>query len=137
MDRYGADWEMVHRGWNVHVHGKGRQFSSAREAVETYRKEIPGIIDQDLKEFVIAENGKPTGPIKDGDAVVYFNFRGDRALEITAAFEADGTVFDTEKFDRGVRPNVTYAGMMEYDGDLHVPARYLVSPPSIDRTLGE
>jgi 2,3-bisphosphoglycerate-independent phosphoglycerate mutase len=135
MDRYGADWEMVHRGWDVHVHGKGRQFSSAREAVETYRREIPGIIDQDLKEFVVAENGKPVGTIKDGDAVVYFNFRGDRALEITAAFESDEGVFD--KFDRGTRPNVTYAGMMEYDGDLHVPKRYLVSPPSIDRTLGE
>jgi 2,3-bisphosphoglycerate-independent phosphoglycerate mutase len=135
MDRYGADWEMVRRGWDVHVHGKGRQFASAREAVETYRKEIPGIIDQDLKEFVIAENGKPVGAIKDGDAVVYFNFRGDRALEITAAFENEDTAFD--KFDRGVRPKVIYAGMMEYDGDLHVPARYLVSPPSIDRTLGE
>ncbi|MDR1095054.1 MAG: 2,3-bisphosphoglycerate-independent phosphoglycerate mutase [Spirochaetaceae bacterium] len=135
MDRYGADWEMVRRGWDVHVHGKGRLFASAREAVETYRKEIPGIIDQDLKEFVIAENGKPIGVMKDGDAVVYFNFRGDRALEITAAFENGDKAFD--KFDRGVRPKVIYAGMMEYDGDLHVPARYLVSPPSIDRTLGE
>jgi 2,3-bisphosphoglycerate-independent phosphoglycerate mutase len=135
MDRYGADWEMVHRGWDVHVHGKGRRFASARDAVETYRKEIPGIIDQDLKEFVIAENGKPIGTIKDGDAVIYFNFRGDRALEITAAFESGEDAFD--KFDRGSRPNVTYAGMMEYDGDLHVPKRYLVSPPSIDRTLGE
>jgi 2,3-bisphosphoglycerate-independent phosphoglycerate mutase len=137
MDRYGADWEMVRRGWDVHVRGKGRQFTSAREAVEAYRREIPGIIDQDLKEFVIAENGKPIGTIKDGDAVVYFNFRGDRALEITAAFESEAGAFDNEKFDRGALPNVTYAGMMEYDGDLHVPARYLVSPPSIDRTLGE
>jgi 2,3-bisphosphoglycerate-independent phosphoglycerate mutase len=133
MDRYGANWDMVKRGWDVHVHGKGRLFASAREAVETYRKEIPGIIDQDLKEFVVDEGGVPVGNIADGDAVVYFNFRGDRALEITAAFEDD--TFD--KFDRGARPKVTYAGMMEYDGDLHVPARYLVSPPSIDRTLGE
>jgi 2,3-bisphosphoglycerate-independent phosphoglycerate mutase len=138
MDRYGADWSMVERGWNTHVHGRGRQFSSAREAVETYRREIPGIIDQDLKEFVVAEKdgagaAVPVGPIEDGDSVVYFNFRGDRALEITAAFEEDG--FD--KFDRGKRPDVCYAGMMEYDGDLHVPRRYLVSPPSIDRTLGE
>jgi 2,3-bisphosphoglycerate-independent phosphoglycerate mutase len=133
MDRYGADWAMVERGWKVHVRGEGRQFASAREAVETYRKEIPGIIDQDLKEFVAAENGKPVGPIEDGDSVVYFNFRGDRALEITAAFEEDS--FD--KFDRGRRPSVCYAGMMEYDGDTHVPKRYLVSPPAIDRTLGE
>jgi 2,3-bisphosphoglycerate-independent phosphoglycerate mutase len=133
MDRYGANWPQVERGWKVHVHGEGRRFASAREAVETYRKEIPGIIDQDLKEFVIAENGKPVGTIEDGDSVVYFNFRGDRALEISAAFEEDK--FD--HFDRGRRPKVCYAGMMEYDGDTHVPKRYLVSPPSIDRTLGE
>jgi len=128
----------VERGWKVHVLGQGRQFRSAREAVETYRKEIPGIIDQDLKEFVIAENGKdgkprPVGAIEDGDSVVYFNFRGDRALEITAAFEEEK--FD--KFDRIRLPKICYAGMMEYDGDTHVPKRYLVSPPSIDRTMGE
>jgi 2,3-bisphosphoglycerate-independent phosphoglycerate mutase len=138
MDRYGADWGMVERGWNTHVHGEGRQFSSAREAVETYRREIPGIIDQDLKEFVIAEKGEdgktsPIGSVEDGDSVIYFNFRGDRALEITAAFEED----QFDKFDRKRRPKVCYAGMMEYDGDLHVPRRYLVSPPSIDRTMGE
>jgi len=133
MDRYGADWAMVDRGWQTHVLGTARQFASAREAVETYRKEIPGIIDQDLKEFVVAENGKPIGTIEDGDSVVYFNFRGDRALEMTAAFEEDGFT----QFDRKRRPKVCYAGMMEYDGDLHVPSRYLVSPPSIDRTMGE
>ncbi|MDR1971632.1 MAG: 2,3-bisphosphoglycerate-independent phosphoglycerate mutase [Treponema sp.] len=133
MDRYGADWSMVERGWKTHVLGTVRQFASAREAVETYRREIPGIIDQDLKEFVVARDGKPVGTIEDGDSVVYFNFRGDRALEITAAFEDEN--FD--KFDRVRRPDVCYAGMMEYDGDLHVPRRYLVSPPSIDRTMGE
>ena len=133
MDRYGADWSMVDRGWQTHVLGTARQFASAREAVETYRKEIPGIIDQNLKEFVITEGGKPIGTIEDGDSVIYFNFRGDRALEITAAFEEDN--FD--KFDRKRRPKVCYSGMMEYDGDLHVPKRYLVSPPSIDRTMGE
>jgi 2,3-bisphosphoglycerate-independent phosphoglycerate mutase len=133
MDRYGANWPQVERGWNTHVHGTARAFASAREAVETYRREIPGIIDQDLKEFTVVENGKPVGSIEDGDSVVYFNFRGDRALEITAAFEEDH--FD--KFDRGRRPRVCYAGMMEYDGDMHVPKRYLVSPPAIDRTMGE
>lgn len=137
MDRYGADWEMVRRGWEVHVHGAGRRFASSREAVETYRRETPGVIDQDLPEFVISADGKPegkpVGTIEDGDSVVYFNFRGDRALEMSAAFEEDA--FD--KFDRGRRPAVRYAGMMEYDGDTHVPRRYLVSPPAIDRTLGE
>ena len=133
MDRYGADWSMVDRGWQTHVLGTARQFASAREAVETFRKEKPDVIDQDLKEFVVAENGKPIGTIEDGDSVIYFNFRGDRALEITAAFEED----NFNKFDRKRRPKVCYAGMMEYDGDLHVPKRYLVNPPSIDHTMGE
>lgn len=134
MDRYNADWAMVERGWKCHVQGASRQFSSAIEAIETYRKENPGIIDQDLKDFVIAENGKPVGTINDGDSVIFFNFRGDRALEITAAFES-GPEFD--KFDRGHVPQVEYAGMMEYDGDLHIPKNYLVTPPAIDRTMGE
>lgn len=134
MDRYSADWAMVERGWKCHVQGASRQFSSATEAIETYRKENPGIIDQDLKDFVIAENGKPVGTINDGDSVIFFNFRGDRALEITAAFES-GPEFD--KFDRGHVPQVEYAGMMEYDGDLHIPKNYLVTPPAIDRTMGE
>ena len=132
MDRYGANWDIVRKGWEVHVHGKGRQFASAHEAVVTLRKET-NAIDQDLPPFVIAENGKPVGPIQDGDSVIFFNFRGDRALEITAAFEQEH--FD--KFDRGKRPKVEYAGMMEYDGDMHVPKQYLVSPPAIDRTVGE
>ena len=132
MDRYNANWPMVERGWKTHVLGEGRQFASAQEAIETLRKET-GAIDQDLGAFVIAENGKPVGTIEDGDSVVYFNFRGDRALEITAAFEQD----DFKHFDRVRRPDVVYAGMMEYDGDLHVPKRYLTSPPSIDRVSGE
>jgi 2,3-bisphosphoglycerate-independent phosphoglycerate mutase len=133
MDRYGADWAMVERGWKTHVLGLGRQFASATEAIQAYRAEKPAIIDQDIHEFVITKNGQPVGTVEDGDAVVYFNFRGDRALEMTAAFEND----DFPWFDRVRRPKVEYAGMMEYDGDLHVPAQYLVSPPSIDRTMGE
>ncbi len=137
MDRYNADWSMVDRGWNVHVLGKGRVFKSAQEAIETYRKEIPGIIDQDMKEFVIAgADGKPVGTIEDGDSVIYFNFRGDRALEMTAAFETPASAA-FEHFDRKRVPAVEYAGMMEYDGDLHIPKQYLVSPPAIDRTMGE
>ena len=133
MDRYNADWSMVQRGWYAHVLGEGRQFASATEAIKTYRSETPDVLDQDMHEFVIAEGGKPVGTIQDGDSVIYFNFRGDRALEISAAFEGDSS-FD--KFDRKRVPAVEYAGMMEYD-DNHKPAQYLVNPPSIDRTMGE
>ncbi len=133
MDRYNANWDMVKRGWDTHVKGEGRKFASMKEAVETFRAEKPGILDQDLPPFVIERDGKAVGPIVDGDSVIFFNFRGDRALEITKAFEAD----ELKEFDRGPKPKVNYAGMMQYDGDLGIPKNYLVTPPAIDRTMGE
>lgn len=133
MDRYCADWRIVERGYNAHVHGQGRAFASAEEAVRTYYDEDPEVIDQFVGEFVIVEDGAPVGPIGDGDGVVLFNFRGDRAIEISLAFEKD----DFEHFDRGRRPDVFYAGMMQYDGDLLLPRRFLVDPPKIDRTVSE
>ncbi len=129
MDRYEADWAMVERGWHLHVLGEGRRFPSATTAVETLRDERLGVIDQDLPGFVV---GDPV-PMQDGDACVMFNFRGDRAIEITRAF--DDAAF--AKFDRVRRPDVFYAGMMEYDGDLHLPGHYLVTPPAIERPMGE
>ena len=133
MDRYEANWSMVELGWKTHVLGEGRYFSSAKEAIETYRAETH-VIDQDLPPFVIAENGKPVGTIEDGDSVIFFNFRGDRAIEISKAFEGGA---DFDKFDRVRVPAVKYAGMLEYDGDLHIPSKYLVSPPEITNTMGE
>ncbi|MGN6105744.1 MAG: 2,3-bisphosphoglycerate-independent phosphoglycerate mutase [Kofleriaceae bacterium] len=129
MDRYEANWGMVERGWHTHVLADARQFASAREAIESFRAERPGIIDQDLPPFVVA----PPAPIVDGDAVVMFNFRGDRAIEISRAFEER----ELAAFPRVRHPDVLYAGMMEYDGDLHIPKQYLVSPPAIDRPMGE
>jgi len=134
MDRYQADWGMVELGWQLHVRGEGRGFASATEAIETFRTEDASVTDQYLPGFVVVDGeGKPVGPIRDGSSVVFFNFRGDRALEITRAFEDDGLT----AFDRGARPDALYAGMMQYDGDLLLPTHYLVDPPSIDRTLGE
>ena len=133
MDRYEANWDMVARGWDVHVRGNGRLFPSARAAVETLRAENPGVLDQDLPPFVIARDGKPLGPVSDGDSVILFNFRGDRAIELTRAFEQD----DFAAFDRSPRPRVAFAGMMQYDGDAGIPRNFLVEPPRITRTIGE
>ncbi|PWB73575.1 MAG: 2,3-bisphosphoglycerate-independent phosphoglycerate mutase [Holophagae bacterium] len=134
MDRYNADWEMVRRGWQIHVHGEGRSFRSAQQAVCELRAAQPGVIDQDLPPFVVVgDDGRPLGPIVDGDSVVFFNFRGDRALEISRAFTEPGFA----EFDRGRWPRVQYAGMMEYDGDLRIPEAYLVEPPAISRTVSE
>ena len=134
MDRYEANWAMVEAGWNTHVLGNGRQFPSAAEAVQTYRDELR-VIDQDLPAFVIAENGTPVGTVEDGDSVIFYNFRGDRSIEISRTFDAPEGAFD--KFDRVRVPKVVYAGMLEYDGDLHIPNKYLVSPPEITNTMSE
>jgi 2,3-bisphosphoglycerate-independent phosphoglycerate mutase len=134
MDRYEADWSIVERGWKTHVRGEGRTFSSAREAVETLYAEDASVNDQYLPPFVIADkNGQPVGRMADGDAVVFFNFRGDRAIEISRAFEEE----DFDKFDRGPALDLLYAGMMQYDGDLLIPKKFLVAPPAISESIGE
>ena len=133
MDRYEANWPMVEKGWHTHVQAEGRQFASAREAIETYRAENPGMIDQDLLPFVVAHDGKPVAKIKNGDSVILFNFRGDRAQEISLAFDRK----DFDHFDRGNYTGVKFAGMLQYDGDLKIPQHYLVQPPVIKHTLTE
>jgi 2,3-bisphosphoglycerate-independent phosphoglycerate mutase len=133
MDRYQANWGMVERGWKTHVLGEGRKFGSARKAIETLRQENPGAIDQDLPPFVIGRNNAPLGPIQENDSVIFFNFRGDRAIEFSMAFEDD----EFDKFPRGPKLNIKYAGMMQYDGDALIPKKYLVNPPGINRTVGE
>ena len=137
MDRYEADWAMVRRGFDAHVHGRvgddGRVVSDAGEEV-LRQYEDAEINDQFLAPFVIGDaDGNPVGAMGDGDAVVLFNFRGDRAIEISRAI-------GDEKFDefpRGTMPDLFFCGMLEYDGDRHIPKNYLVEPPLIERTMVE
>ena len=133
MDRYNADWSVVERGWKAHVLGEGRPFSSACEAIQHYYDEDPAMTDQYMDSFVVVEDARPVGIMEDGDAVILFNFRGDRAIEISRAFDEP----ELTEFDRKRVPDLFYAGIMQYDGDAHVPAHYIVEPPAIDRTLGE
>jgi 2,3-bisphosphoglycerate-independent phosphoglycerate mutase len=132
MDRYEAEWGMVELGWKTHVLGEGPAFSSATEAIESTRAK-KDVSDQYIEPFVIVENGEPVGRILDHDAVILTNFRGDRALEISRAFEE----VNFTKFDRKFVPKVMYAGMLQYDGDLKIPNKYLVNPPRIKNTLTE
>lgn len=144
MDRYESDWNIVKRGWDAHVRGvvadaditpeyKG-YFRSAREAIETARRVFPKKLDQFNPPFVVVdEAGKPVGKMVDGDAVINFNFRGDRAVQISKAFTLD----DFTAFDRVERPKVNYAGLMEYDTEWHVPPTFLVPPPSIHDVSSE
>ena len=134
MDRYNSDWNIVKRGWEAHVLGKGRKFPSATDAVKTFYEEDPKATDQYLPAFVVADgSGISNGTIHDGDAVIFFNFRGDRAIEISRAFSEK----EFSEFDRGPLPDIFYAGMMEYDGDARIPPHFLVKPPAIDRVISE
>ena len=135
MDRYEANWDVVEAGWRAHVQGTARPFRSAHEAITALREETPGISDQLLEAFtVVGEDGHAVGPVRDGDAVVIFNFRGDRAIELTRAFvEGEGFA----GFDRGDVPDVLFAGMTLYDGDTNMPPVRLVQPPHISDTVSE
>ena len=128
------DWQVVKRGWDAHVLGEApHKFKNALEAVKKLRED-PKANDQYLPPFVIVdENGKPVGPIQDGDAVVTFNFRADRMVMLAKALEYE----DFGKFDRVRVPKIRYAGMLQYDGELKLPSHYLVAPPEIERTSGE
>ncbi len=134
MDRYHADWAMVKKGFDAHVHGIGQAVSNARQEVQRQYDADPNINDQFLEPFVVVDvAGKPLGTVQDGDAVVLFNFRGDRAIEISQAFEDP----NFEAFDRGTMPKLFFCGMLQYDGDLHIPRHYLVNPPIIEQPMLE
>ncbi len=135
MDRYEADWSIVERGWRTHVQGEVAGYGDWRDALAELRTRDGGRSDQTLAPFcIVGDGGEPIGRVRDGDAFILWNFRGDRALELTRAFE-EGEGF--AHFDRGAVPKVRYAGMMQYDGDLFLPTRYLVAPPTIDETMGQ
>ena len=133
MDRYNANWSMVETGWNAMVHGQGPQFSSAQQGLAHYRSEIDDLSDQYVPPFLVTRDDQ-VDTVNDGDGVILFNFRGDRAIELCAAFE-QGDDFD--QFDRRQVPNIMFAGMMLYDGDLGIPSRYLVKPPRTEGCLSE
>ena len=142
MDRYEADWEMVARGYRCHTWGVGRRVGSAAEAVRTMYGESDAagkpIGDQYLGEFVVVDEQGPVGTIADGDAVILYNFRGDRSIEISRAYEeGDFSEFPRQGPNGEPAPRVFFAGMLQYDGDALVPKQYLVAPPAIDRTMSE
>ncbi|NHJ85265.1 MAG: 2,3-bisphosphoglycerate-independent phosphoglycerate mutase [Asgard group archaeon] len=144
MDRYESNWKIVQRGWYAHVLGvvekeeltngyKG-YYTSCEEAITHARKCFPDKNDQYLPPFVIVDKKhKPIGTIQDNDLVINFNFRGDRAIQISRAFEEK----DFTEFDRKRYPKIDYVGLLEYDGDAHIPKKYLIPPPNIKNVLSD
>lgn len=132
-DRYGNDWPMVKLGWDAMVHGQApHQFASAEEAIRKLRQLQPKVQDQYLPAFVVVDDKRrPVGPIRSGDAVIYYDFRADRAVEIATAFTAK----QFKPFDRGTVPEIYFAGLTEYDADHHIPKNILVPPITIEQPL--
>ena len=136
-DRYENDWQMVARGWDMMVNAQADYyFKTAEEAITILRRVKPGVQDQNLPAFVVVDKEeKPVGKIEKGDALIYFDFRADRAIEIAMAF----TYWDFPYFNRGdyTPDDVYFVGMTEYNSDTHVPEHRLVQPVVINETLNE
>lgn len=136
-DRYENDWEMVKKGFDMMVNAQAEfYFRSPEEAIQILRRINPDVQDQYLQPFVVVDDAdKPIGKINKGDALIYFDFRADRAIEIAQAF----TYYDFPYFDRGgFNPDdVYFVGMTEYNSDTHVPEHRLVQPPKVIGTLSK
>lgn len=136
-DRYENDWDIVARGWDMMVNAQADYyFQSAEEAIQALRKNEPNVQDQNLPPFVIVDaDEKPVGKVEKGDAMIYYDFRADRAIEIAMAF----TYWDFPYFDRGsyTPDDVYFVGMTEYNSDTHVPEHRLVEPVFFHRTLNK
>ena len=111
MDRDNR-WNRVELAYNALTKGEGNKASSAHEALEeSYKNDKT---DEFVIPTVIEENGQPVATVKDGDSIIFFNFRPDRAREITRAFCSD----DFDGFDRGERKKVTYVCFKDYDATI-------------------
>ncbi len=130
MDR-DKRWERVKKAYDVMTGGQGNKAKSAEEAVSSAYKR--GETDEFVVPTVITDGtGNPRATISDGDSVLFFNFRADRAREITAAIAKD----DFTGFERQKRPAVKkFVCMTEYDGKFDLPVMF--SPQPIENILGE
>jgi 2,3-bisphosphoglycerate-independent phosphoglycerate mutase len=108
MDR-DRRWERVERAWRALVMGEGVEAESATQAIEASYG--AGVADEFVEPVVLTQGGQPVATVNDGDAVVFFNFRPDRARQLTRAMTDAG--FDA--FERPVFPDVRFVCLTEYD----------------------
>jgi 2,3-bisphosphoglycerate-independent phosphoglycerate mutase len=128
MDR-DNHWDRTAKAYEALVNGAGEQSDSAVKAIEaSYKKKI---YDEEFMPTVITKNGQPVGKIEDGDAVIFFNYRPDRARQITKALVLPGF----EKFKREKYLKIFFAGFSEYEKDL--PMEVVFPPEANANTLGE
>ncbi len=129
MDRDNR-WDRVQLAYNALTKGEGKQASDPVELIQASYDE--GVNDEFVVPTVVMENGAPVATIKDGDSVIFYNFRPDRAREITRVFCAD----EFDGFDRGERIKTTYVCFTEYD--VTIPNKEVAfHKVSITNTFGE
>ncbi len=128
MDR-NNNWDRIEKTYKALVAGVGEQATSASQYLEaSYAK---GTTDEYIDPCIIMEQGKPVATIQDGDTVIYFNFREDRARELTKAF----TLPSFDKFPRAKCIDLDFVTMTEYEKDL--PVHIAFPPEEIHDSLGE
>ena len=135
MDR-GKNWERTQRAYDALVGGKGLRARSAKEAIEAaYQRINPDTQGRETDEFIqptliVDEKGTPLATVKPGDSVILFNFRQDRAIQLTRAFVED----DFSLFDRGPRLPIYYLGMTRYYDEFPY---YVIPPMTMANLVGE
>lgn len=129
MDR-DKRWGRVEKAYNAIAHGEGVKAHSAMEAVETsYASEK---FDEFVIPTVIEKDGKPVATIEDNDSIIFFNFRPDRAIQLSNAFTDD----EWEHFDRGVRAeNVKFVTMTLYNPSIKAEVAF--EPIALKNVIGE
>ena len=130
MDR-DSRWDRVQRAYECLRTGKGLKAAGAAEAVaKSYEK---GVTDEFIEPTcIVTEGGEPVAAINDGDAVVFFNFRGDRPRELTRAFVEP----DFKEFIRPLKPRVHFVCMTEYDATIPAQVAF-PKPPKMKNILAE
>ncbi len=126
MDR-DKRWERVKQAWDAIVRGEGEAVAGAVEGIE--RQYAAGTTDEFLKAMVVNKDRRPL--VRDGDGVLWFNFRSDRARQLSEVFLRE----DFSGFDRGTRPRVAYVTMTEYDKTFGCPV--LFGPQSMENIFGQ
>ena len=129
MDRDNR-WDRVETAYRALTLGEGVTANSAAEAVtQSYEK---GETDEFIRPTVVMKDGAPVATIDDGDSIIFFNFRSDRARELTRAFCCD----EFDDFDRGPRKRVTYVCFTDYD--VEIPNKEVAFPKRVmANNLGE
>jgi len=121
MDR-DSRWDRVAKAYNAMVHGLGDMCVSAKDVIE--QSYASRIYDEFVVPAVICEQGAPVGQVRDGDGFIFFNFRSDRAREITRAL----ALADFDGFERGYWPKLAgYVCLTEYDATFGLPIAFASS----------